>query len=371
MMVTIDTATIALVPATQSSAAPLGVAAVVTDASGAHPVGRLVRWSVSRAGATLYSGSGTTDASGRLSAFSQPGTGKVPGWGADAEGGPDQVCRGRHQGQCFQDVHVGRTGHHTVGQLADDAGGRRLGSLSVKVTDALGNVAGVPVTFTLPSGAPAAIFPGGSNTNPMTTVQVVTNALGVATAPTMTAKAVEGSFLLTMSAAGATNAVVTMAAQYRIGEFVSPVSPTTTTSATGTTPVKVSVLGVAGALLTDSQAAALLTAGRVQIRFHRIAPTVEPGWTAVSTSLIRYDPKKDFFQADLKASTVGWLKPNTYRVEFHSVNRQRADAGGRQLLRPRQPVLRRHGDEVAGPSAPLRCASIDAGPRSANVWPCG
>ena len=76
------------------------------------------------------------------------------------------------------------------------------------------------------------------------------------------------------------------------------------------------MLGVGAALLTDSQAAALLTAGRVQIRFHRTAPTVEPGWTAVSTSLISYDPKKDFFQADLKASTVGWLKPNTYRVEF-------------------------------------------------------
>ena len=36
---------------------------------------------------------------------------------------------------------------------------------------------------------------------------------------------------------------------------------------------------------------------------------------------ITYDAKKDFYQADLKASTVGWTKPNSYTVEFRVLPR--------------------------------------------------
>ena len=34
-----------------------------------------------------------------------------------------------------------------------------------------------------------------------------------------------------------------------------------------------------------------------------------------------YDNKKDFFQADMKASTVGWTKPNSYPVEIRVLPR--------------------------------------------------
>jgi hypothetical protein len=192
---------------------------------------------------------------------------------------------------------------------------------SVTVTDNRGGVGGVPVTFSLPTGTPGAGFASGSNSAPLTSQATVkTNAQGVALAPTMIAKSVVGSFHLTVTTDGATTPPITipMAAQYGISPFVSPVSGSVTTSATGTTPVKVAVLGPNGSKLADADATALLAADRIQIRWKQVGTTT---WQTLPKLPITYDAKKDFYQADIKASTVGWTKPNSYTVEFRVLPR--------------------------------------------------
>jgi hypothetical protein len=99
-----------------------------------------------------------------------------------------------------------------------------------------------------------------------------------------------------------------------MGAFVSPVSSSTTTSSTGTTPVKIAALLANGSKISDAEAAALVQAGRVQIRWRQLLPTPSTTWVTSSSVVVRYDPVKDFFQADLKASTVGWLKDRSYTV---------------------------------------------------------
>ncbi len=67
--------------------------------------------------------------------------------------------------------------------------------LQAQVTDAFGNpIANVPVTFSAPAAGPAGNF------NALPTV--VTNALGVATAPALTANDIPGNFTVTAAAAG-------------------------------------------------------------------------------------------------------------------------------------------------------------------------
>ncbi len=67
-----DTSKVTLETGTPSSAAPLGVVAVVKDASAAPSAGRQITWTVSRGGATLYSATSTTGADGRVSAPAGP-----------------------------------------------------------------------------------------------------------------------------------------------------------------------------------------------------------------------------------------------------------------------------------------------------------
>ncbi len=74
--------------------------------------------------------------------------------------------------------------------------------LSVTATDAFGNAVGdATVTFEAPASGPGGTFPG-----PATTATAVTNASGVATAPTFTANGTAGSYTVTASAPGTTMA---------------------------------------------------------------------------------------------------------------------------------------------------------------------
>jgi hypothetical protein len=71
-------------------------------------------------------------------------------------------------------------------------------ALQAKVLDGSGGpVSGVPVTFAVPAGGAAATFPSGSGTT-----VVSTDASGVATAPTLTANAIPGTYSVTATAAG-------------------------------------------------------------------------------------------------------------------------------------------------------------------------
>jgi protocatechuate 3,4-dioxygenase beta subunit len=70
--------------------------------------------------------------------------------------------------------------------------------LQATVKDAAGNpVGGVAVTFTAPSAGASGTFAGGTNT-----ATVITNAQGVATAPTFTANLTMGSYTVTASVSG-------------------------------------------------------------------------------------------------------------------------------------------------------------------------
>ena len=186
--------------------------------------------------------------------------------------------------------------------------------LTAILTDARGPMAGVPVTFTLPITGARATFPGGTSS-----VTVNTGSDGLATAQTAMADPTVGAFAATISTEGATSTAVPMAAQYALTPFLPPFSGSQlrVTSATGTTPLKTSALLADNTRLSDLAATALVSSDRLQVRWRQVVPagTTPPPWTtrAIST---RYDTDMDFFQADLKASTLGWVKGKTYEVNF-------------------------------------------------------
>ena len=185
--------------------------------------------------------------------------------------------------------------------------------LKVSVSDARGSVklAGLPVTFTLPgtNTTPGATFPGN-----LSTLVVNTNANGEATSTVPTARPLIGSFNATVSTPGAGNLLVPMAARYGFSSFVSPVSSPTSTTPTGTTPVKISALLANGTRISDAEAATIVSQGRFQIRWRLASNTGPNPWIDARTNLATYDAKKDFFQADLKASTLGLAKNTSYVV---------------------------------------------------------
>ena len=99
--------------------------------------------------------------------------------------------------------------------------------MKATLTDAgRGPLAGVPVTFTLPSSAPGAVLPEPARRRRPAT----TNAQGVATAPQMNSRLVVGTFRVTVTAPDAAPATAAMATQYFVGPFASPINPLGTTS---------------------------------------------------------------------------------------------------------------------------------------------
>ena len=110
-------------------------------------------------------------------------------------------------------------------------------------------VVGVLVNFKLPSSGAGATFPDGSRE-----VAVRTDALGHATAPTMTATSTVGSFQVLVSAFLARTGVsVPMASQYAFTPFEAPVdnNATLTRSPNANTPVAAAALLFDGSRLSD------------------------------------------------------------------------------------------------------------------------
>ena len=312
----VDTATVVIDQVPVSDEAPMGINAVVKDVNNVPVAGRLVRFTVLRGDLTLYTFEDETDGDGRLVLPLPAGRTTPPAGELTVVAAILTASELVKDSDRLTVSFAGGALTPSPASLVAHAG-TQFPAFSVSLADP-NPVVNVPVTFTLPSGAPGATFAAGPNTTSPTTATVRTNVDGVATPPAMTAKTTAGSFLLSVSTPGAETITVPMAAQYGIGAFVSPVSSNTTTTSTGTTPVKVSALLASGAKLSDAEANALVQAGQVQIRWREVGTTL---WLTSSSVTIGYDAKKDFFQADLKASTVGWLVGRSYTVNFRILPR--------------------------------------------------
>jgi hypothetical protein len=296
-----DTAEVHLHAHAVTPDSPLGVTAGVDD-QGVPVPGRDVKLTVERAGQQLYSYTATTDATGSVELGAPAGQALPSGHLlVTAE------LVGTQSKDTLEIVEDGATIQSSPTFLTTRAG-TAYPSLTATLTDARGPMAGVPVTFTLPSGSPGATFSGGR-----TTVTVTTGDDGAATAPTMTARTTVGTFALTIFAEGATSVTEAMAAQYGFGPFGSPISNTgtTTRNANANTPMKISALMADGSRIPDATAQALVRAHRVQIRWRESGSTGD--WTA-DTDLAAYDAKQHEFTADLKGPVLGWQKGRTYTV---------------------------------------------------------
>jgi hypothetical protein len=167
--------------------------------------------------------------------------------------------------------------------------------------------AGVPVTFTLPTSGPRASFVGGASRWVGTT-----DAQGRVQVPAVTAAAPVGVFAMTVEVDGAEPRTVPMAAQYALTPFKAPVSNSgvTRTTPTATVPLRTTALLANGAKLSDADAAALVRAGRVQVAWHSTSSSA----SGARTDLASYDARGDTFVANLKGSSLGWRKGQTYVV---------------------------------------------------------
>jgi hypothetical protein len=302
-----DTSTVAIQRGTPSISSPLGVSAVVSD-QGSAVAGRTVRFSVYRAGTPLFSSSGVSGADGVVT-LQLPSGQHLPSGRllvvADLLDASDSSLV--QDSASVEFVMSGASLAVTPTILTTRAGTAFSSGLRAVLTDARGPIGGVPVTFTLPTSGAKATFPGASPS----VVQVITDPSGVAVSPVPTAASVVGAFAATVSVEGATDVKVPMAAQYAVSAFISPVTDPTTTSASGTTPIKATLLLADGSRLSDAASAALVTTHRMQIRWRLVGSTGAWGST---TTLTTYDASKHFFQSDLKASTANLVKGKSYTV---------------------------------------------------------
>jgi hypothetical protein len=181
--------------------------------------------------------------------------------------------------------------------------------LSATLADGRGPLAGVPVTFTLPRGAPGAVFP-----HLRTTATVTTNAQGVAVAPRMNARLVVGTFAVTVTAPNAVPATEALATQYLVAPFASPIRlfGTTTVGVNAKTHLSTRLLQPIR-LAPDATARSLVAGHRVQLRWRQAGTT--DAWTA-RNDLVSYSSKKHDFEADLVPQSLGWAKGRTYAVTF-------------------------------------------------------
>jgi hypothetical protein len=303
-----DTAAVSLHTHATSTGSPLGVTAGVTDDQGMPVAGRTVRFTVSRSGQSLFTGSGTSGDAGSVEAPLPSGQ-KLPAGRITVKADLLDAQGGVKSSDSVETVIAGAS---IQGTPLTTRAGTAFAPLSATVTDARGPVPGVTVTFTFPSGSPGATFPNGA-----VRATAVTDSAGVAkVTATATARSAIGTFPLVLSTEGANDTSVPMAAQYGLTPFISPFSTgnpqTAVTSTTGTTPLKTTALLADGTRLSDAAAAALVSSGRVQVRW-RIVGTAT--WIT-KPGLTRYDATMHFFQSDLKASTLGWVKGRTYSVSF-------------------------------------------------------
>jgi hypothetical protein len=301
-----DTSHIALATSTPTTGSPFGVTATVSDDSGPVP-DRTVRFTVSKNGTELFQ---YADASGP--------DGTVVLRLPDGEGMPSgqvtvtaELIGDDGQAVDSQQVQVVlNTATLTLSPTsATSLPVLRFPDLTATLTDGRGPLAGVPVTFTLPTNAPGAVFPQNA-----TTATVTTDAQGVAVAPHMNSRLVVGTFAVTVTAPNAAPATEAMATTYLVGPFAAPIKNVGTTTA----PVKAktrmtTVLLQPVQLVPDATAKALVAAHRTQVRW-REAGSTGP-WTA-RNDLVSYDAKKHTFNADLVGTQLGWVKGKTYTVTF-------------------------------------------------------
>jgi len=298
-----------------TNSSPLGVTAVLNDDQGTAVAGRAIRFTVSRAGLPLFTSSGTSTTAGSVELVLPTGQQLPSGHISVRADLLDSV--GGVQATASIETVIAGVQVVTTPAFLTTRGGTTFPvatPLTATLTDARGPMAGVPVTFTLPSTGARATFPDSTSS-----VTVNTDSNGLATAKTATAGPTVGAFAATISTEGATSTAVPMAAQYALTPFLSPFSgsQSAVTSATGTTPLKTSALLADNTWLSDAAAAALVSSNRLQVRWRQVVPagTTPPPWTtrAIST---RYDAVMHFFQVDLKASTLGWVKGKTYEVNL-------------------------------------------------------
>jgi hypothetical protein len=301
----VDQAVVSLQTGPQTSASPFGVTATVKDPSG--PVaGRTVHFTVSQNNTELFDYADSSAADGTVVLRLPPGQALPSGTvnvRADLIGASGQVVGS--QSVTVQIVRTLTLGYSSATTLP--AG--QYPVLKATLTNALGPVAGVPVTFTLPGNAPGAVFPGLK-----ITATATTDAHGVATAPKMTSRLVVGTFAVTASAPNATPVTAAMATQYLVSPFGAPVKLIGTTSVGLTATLKLAALVLQPIqLIPDATAKSLVAAQRVQLRWR---PTSSTGaWTA-RNDLVTYDAKKHTFNASLVGKSLGMVKGQTYTVQM-------------------------------------------------------
>ncbi|NYD40785.1 hypothetical protein [Nocardioides panaciterrulae] len=309
-----DDATVALRTGDPGVGSPLGVTGVVTDAAGQGVADRTVRFTVSRAGTGLFEYAAATAADGSvelaLPPDQQPPSGRLQ-VRADLVDDAGAVTS-----SASTEVVLAGVGIDTGPAYLTTPAGTAYPAehpLTATLTDARGPVAGVPVTFTLPApgpGTPGATFPGGA-----TRASVLTDEEGVATAPAATAGPAVGTFPATVSADGATDAVVAMAGQYDVAPFDDPIAGDgpTTRKLDATLPVRTTLRLADGSRLSDAAAAALVRAGRVQVRWREVGGT--GAWRA-DTDVTRYDERAHELHANLKGRSLGLERGHRYDVEL-------------------------------------------------------
>ena len=301
----VDAATVGLRAEAPSEDSPLGVSALVTDAGQPVP-DRTVIFTVSRGTTTLFHYAAQTAADGTAVLFpdGEPPFGRlvVTVDLLDFQGGIQASAT-------TEIVMPGVNLAVAPTSMTTRAGTAFATGVAATLTDKRGPIVGVPVTFRLPSSVPSATFPGG-----VRTATVTTDATGVATSPVPTAGSAIGAFAMTITAEGAVDAVVPLAAQYGFTPWSGDVSNTAPTRIDGNSPtaVRVGALLADGTKISDATAAQLVTAQRVQLRWRQVGTTA---W-ATMAGLVTYDATNDVFKADPRAHVVGWVKNKSYTVQL-------------------------------------------------------
>jgi hypothetical protein len=290
---------------------PYGVTAVVADPGGSPLEDQVVAFTVTRGTNThpLATYSGATDPSGEV--VLNP-TGTVPlgplTVRADLVDGAGTVIRTE-----TALVSVGDFTLVTGTEGLTTRAGTVFGAdplLTATLWDRSERVGDWPVTFTIEPAAngAGATFPDGG-----TSVTVLTDADGVASAPgPVTATSRAGAFTVSVSAEGALPSTLVWASQYGLGSFGPPVDgrPDAVNGGSGNLPLKFPVLATDGSAIPDAEAAGLVS--RVQLRWR--PRYTSDAWQA-TTELASYDASANTFQVNLKTKSLGMTKGTTYLVE--------------------------------------------------------
>jgi hypothetical protein len=165
--------------------------------------------------------------------------------------------------------------------------------LAVNVRNANGHlIQGVSVTFSVPPGGASGTFPAGQSS-----VMVITDANGCATAPALTSSATAGSYIVTAQAAG-----LTAIAEFHLADVYGVdtlYDPNKANHSGGTIPLKIEITDDAGNNLGSIDV--LVQALFVDDQYGNQVALQSPG-NANPGNLFRYDPLRDIYQFNLKTT---------------------------------------------------------------------